>query len=412
MKFSYALLFGAVLTQLPVRAIYAPLPEQDQGKDLMVTLRTGFTYDTNIFGAPAHTVGYAPDGTTHDIKPIASDVWEVAPRVTYYRSISDQTFFSLSYGLLLDEFENRPGQKLLPSHNVNVRLAHAFSQSSTIDFSDTLDIARNPQALLPLSNVPVNTDQSLTHNQLDGHYAGSLTPKIGIEVKARSAQFSFRNEVLKRMLDHIENLYGLAGNYAVLPEFKAVGEVRHQDVYYSKQGYEEKNKRSNYAMAGFDYALAKKFTVTARAGAEWRHRVNAPDTSAPFVEFTGEYHYTEESFISGGYSHSIEEASDPTTYTDQKMDRFFVSVQHSFTALIVGSASIDYEPATLQARPGHVPPATNLDESTRRMGVALTYLPRKNWMISATYDYDRVLSDEPSRTTERQRVGINAAYTF
>jgi hypothetical protein len=42
----------------------------------------------------------------------------------------------------------------------------------------------------------------------------------------------------------------------------------------------------------------------------------------------------------------------------------------------------------------------------------LTYLPRKNWMISATYDYDRVLSDEPSRTTERQRVGINAAYTF
>jgi hypothetical protein len=412
MKFSYAVLMGALMTPLCVRAVYAPIPEQEQGKDFTVTLKAGYSYDTNIFGAPSHTVIPAPDGTTHDVTPIASSVWEVAPRFTYNRSISDLTFFSAMYGLILDEFENRPGQKLLPSHSFSIRVAHAFSQTSNLDISDALNIARNPQALLPLSNVPVNTDQSLLHNELDGRYVAALTPKIGIEAKARSTQFNYRNETLSRLLDRTENLYGLASNYAVLPEFKAVGEVRHQDVYYQKDGYEEKNKRSNYAMGGFDYAVAKKLTMTARAGAEWRHRVNAPDTSAPFIEVTGEYHYTEQSFLTGGYSHTIDEASDPTAFTDQKIDRYFVSVQHAFTPLIVGSASIDYEPATLQARPGRTPPGTNIEESTRRAGVAITYLPRNNWLISVTFDYDRVSSDDPSRTTQRQRVGVNAAYTF
>jgi len=412
MKFTYALLAAAALAGVSARAIYAPIPETDQGKDFTTTLRAGYTYDTNIFGAPAHTVIPTGNAQTVDVVPISSSVWEVAPRLTYNHSLSDQTFFSASYGLVLDEIVNRPGQKWLPSHDLSLRLAHAFSQSSNIDLTESLSLARNPEALLPLSGVPVNTDQSLTHNELDGRYVASLSPKAGIEVKARSTLFNYRNDALSRLLDRMENLYGVGANYAVLPEFKAVAEIRHQDVYYRTDGDERKNKRSNYAMGGFDYAVAKKLTITARAGAEWRERVDAPDTTGPFAELSGEYHYSELSFITGGYAHTFDEASDPNTFTDEKVDRFFVNVQHSLTPLIVASASIDYEPAVLQARPGLTPPAVNLHETTRRGGLALTYLARKNWIISATFDYDRVLSDEPSRSTERKRVGINAAYTF
>ena len=39
-------------------------------------------------------------------------------------------------------------------------------------------------------------------------------------------------------------------------------------------------------------------------------------------------------------------------------------------------------------------------------------LPSKNWTLSASYDYDHVNSDDAARNLDRQRVGINASYTF
>ena len=48
-----------------------------------------------------------------------------------------------------------------------------------------------------------------------------------------------------------ENLYGIDGEYAILPELKGVAEYRHQDVFYRKLG-EAKNKASDFVMGGAD----------------------------------------------------------------------------------------------------------------------------------------------------------------
>ena len=420
MKFSHLVMLAALTSATPVWAVYAPVPEQEQGKDFTVSLRAGYTYDTNIFGAPDHTLVPQFDATGKqtgvvDIVPISSGVWEVAPRLTYNHSITDQTFFSVSYGLVVDDIENRPGQTVLPSHDLTVRLAHAFNQSSTIDLTDLLMVSRNPASLL--TGVPVNTDQSLTRNQLDGRYTVPITAKAGLELKARSVDYQFRDAVLSTILDRVENLYGVAGNYAVLPEFKAVAEVRHLDVNYANDPG-AKNKHSEFAMGGFDYSVAKELTLSTRGGAEWRSRAQEPHAVAPFVEVSGQYSYGEQSFITGGYGYSFDEASDPSRFTDQKVNRIFVNVQHAVTALIVASASIDYEPSVLQSTRAYRQTAvqtfgkTNLDETATRAGLALSYLPTKNWVISLNYDVDHTNSDDPARTTKRQRVGVSGSYTF
>lgn len=391
MKFTYALIAGGLIAVLPVRAVYAPIPEQEQGKDLTVTVAGGVSYDSNIFGG-------ATDA-------ISSTVFEVAPRIAYNASITDQTFFSASYALTLDNFERRPGQKLLDSHDVTLRLAHAFSKSTILDLTNDLMLARNPQSLL--NGVALNTDQSFTHNQFDAHVTTPLTPKLKTELKARSSYTKYRNGAIGRLLDRIENLYGVAADYAVLPEVKAVAELRHQDVYYRKLG-ESKNKYSNYVMAGADYDVAKKLTLSGRLGAEWRQRLGAENTAAPYAEFSGRYAYAEKSFITTGYAYTFDESSDPTRFTDEKLNRFFVNVEHSLTALIVASASADYEPGVLEGRLGQA----NLNETSSRYGAALSYLPTKNWTVSVSYDFDDTHSDDQSRTTQRHRVGVNASYTF
>ena len=391
------LLVSGVLAASPLLAVYAPIPEPEQGKDLLVTVRGGVSHDTNIFGAARGAV--------------ASTIFTLAPRVTYNHSLTDQTFISGSYGLTLDQFQDRPGDKLVDSHDLTARVAHAFTRSTTIDVFNMLSIARNPESTLPgvgaLPGVTLNADQSYTRNQLDGRFNTPLTPKASVTVKARSIYYEYRDDALGRNLDRIENLYGVAGDYAVLPEVKMVGEYRHQDVYYRKQG-ETKNKTSDYLMGGADYNVAKKLAVSGRLGAEWRSRSAESDTVAPYAELSGKYDLTERSFIVAGYAYTFEESSDIARFTDSQVNRFFANAQHAVTPLIVLSGSLTFEPSVLQGRRGQV----DVDEDTTRLGGAASYLANKNWTLSLSYDYDRVKSDDAPRNLRRERVGLNAIYSF
>ncbi len=391
MTFFRILLVGALLAALPARAVYAPIPEQEQGKDLTFTFAGEVSHDSNIFGGATGA--------------ISSMVYEFAPSVVYNASVTDQTFLSLSYRLTLDHFDDRPGQETLDSHDLTARVAHAFNQSTTLDVVDDYQVARNPESVL--NGLPLNTDQSFQRNELDAHYSTDVTGKIGADVKARTVYYKYRDAGLGRSIDRIENLFGLAGNYAVLPETKLVGEFRHQDVYYRKLG-EIKNKSSDYLMGGVDYAVAKKLTTSARVGAEWRHRASERSATAPYAEVSAKFDYLEGSFISAGYMRTLEEPSDTVRFTDTRVNRFFANVQHHVTPLIVLSGSLTYEPSQLEGRRGQV----NVDEDTVRTGVAASYLPTKHWTLSVTYDNDHVDSDDPARDLRRERAGANASYAF
>lgn len=253
----------------------------------------------------------------------------------------------------------------------------------------------------------MSPDQSFGRNQLDVRYVTPLSPKIGLTVKARTVNFLYRTATLGRSLDRTENLYGISSDYAILPEVKLVAEYRHQDVFYRKLG-EVKNKSSDFVMGGFDYSVARKLSVNTRLGAEFRRRAAETDTTVPYAEFSFKYDYAESSFITGGYAYTLDETSDTIRFTDSKINRFFVNAQHSFTALIVGSVSLGWEPSQLQGRRGFA----NIDESTARLGFALTYLLRKNWSISATFDHDQVNSDDAARDLRRERAGLSSTYSF
>ena len=383
---------GATLGVCAVaRAVYAPIPDQEQGKDFSLSLESGITYNTNIFGTP-----------TDDI---SSFIFEVAPKLTFNSSISDSTFFSSDIAPKLDYFDNRPGKKLLYSQELDARLAHSFSKTSVADVSDVYSYNQNPESLL--NGAPVNSNQTLQSNEFDAHYSFAPTEKLGLIAKARSTYYDYIDPVLGDLLNRFENLYGLEGDYTLLPDVKAAFEYRHLDVDYSNNPGTN-NKHSDFLMGGFDYNPGPKLTLSARLGGEYRHRDGLGSTTTPYAEASAKYQYGKDSFISTGYTYSLQETSDPSTYTDEKVNAFFVNIQHSFTPMFVGSASLAYSPAELNARPGHV----DITEDTTAAGVALTYLPTKNCTISATYDYDIVDSQVASRGFNRSRVGLTSTLVF
>lgn len=373
------------------RAVYAPIPDQQQGKDFSASIESGITYNTNIFGS-----------ATGDI---SSFIFEVAPKLTFNISITDSTFFSADFEPKLDYFDNRPGEKALYSQEVDARIAHSYSKTSVLDVSDAFSYNQNPEALL--NGEPVNTDQTLESNEFDSHYSFAPTAELGLVAKARSTYYDYTNPALGDLLNRFENLYGLEGDYTLLPDLKAAGEYRHQDVDYSNSPGTN-NKHSDFLMAGLDYDPGPKLTVSFRVGGEYRHRDGLSDETTPYAEASAKYEYGKNSFISAGYTYSLQETSNPAVYSDEKVNAMFVNIQHTFTPMFVASASLSYSPATLVARPGNV----GITEDTTAAGVALSYVPTKNWTVSATYDYDLVDSQLSSRGLDRSRVGLMATVVF
>lgn len=219
--------------------------------------------------------------------------------------------------------------------------------------------------------------------------------------------YSYDNATLAFQLDHAENLYGLAVSYDTRPDLKAVAEYRHTDVRHDQLGG-QKNKHSDFLLGGLDYAVAKTITASTRLGYDWRKRDGQANANDPYVEVDVKYNYAEQSFISAGYVFTFEENSDQLRYTDTQVNRFYLNLQHAITARIVASGSLTYEPSTLQGRSG----LPDVAETTTRVGFALTYLPVHNWRITASFDYDSIDSDDPSRGQNRERVGLSATYAF
>ena len=391
MKFLRLLLIFGLAAGRQAWAVYAPIPDQDQGKAWAFSVAADVVHDSNIFG-----------GATGSI---SSTVYSLVPKIAFNASVTDQTFLSASYQLNLDHFDSRPGDKTLDSHLFTARLAHAFTQATTLDLSDSYAIEKNPESLL--NGLAVNTDQSFKNNEIDASFGTNLGPKTGLTLKARSVLFRYDNARLGASLDRTENLYGVSGDYAVLPELKAVGEYRREDIDYRELGA-TKDKKSDFLLAGADYNVAKKVTASGRLGVEWRHRQGERSKTSPYAELSTKFDYAPGSFLTAGYVYTLEETSNPLLYTDTQVNRFFVNAQHALTGLVTLSGSVDYEPSKLMGRRG----IADVDETTNRYGLALSYLPTKNWTISLNDDYDKISSGDATRELSRNRTGLSARYSF
>src|SRR6478736_1865131 len=314
-------------------AIYAPIPEQEQGKALTYRVGASGYQDSNIFGAA--------------VGAIESFVWNVNGKVAFNGSLDDQTFASASYFISNDYVVDRPGDKNLVNQTLTGRVAHSFSPATSLDVSATFDIAENPESLQ--AGIPLNTDQSYKRAEANARFTTGIGQKGSFVGKYRFIDFAYDTDSLARELDHDENLFGLGLGYMLLPETKLVGEYRYQTINYGTAGAFQ-DKTSNFLMAGFDYNPSKELMFTARGGVEDRERESQPDVTAPYVELSSRYTYAQDSYLSAGYSYTMEEPSDTLRFNDSEVNRFFVNVQHRLSGPFTCSGTITYEPSQLQGR--------------------------------------------------------------
>lgn len=375
------------------RAVYAPIPALEQGRPFTIYLGAATYYDSNVFGAEAGAVD--------------SMVYQFQPSVVFNASLGGQTFTSASYRLSLDYIPDRPGETVLDSHELTARVAHTFTPQTEFDLSQSLQVSKNPESLLPGVGT-VSTDQSFRRSQTDARFSTSLTRRTGLLFKARYGVYDYDDPDLGRELDRAEALAGLTAVHSLLPTWKASAEYRHQRIQYDDNGG-FKDKRSHFLLAGTDYALNDRTALSVRLGAEFRNREGERNQTSPYVELGAKRDYARGSFVSLGFSHSVEETSSVALFTDARVNRVFLNWNHVLTPKLTGSTALIWEPTTLQGRSGISP---DRSETNLRVGLAAHYRPRENLTLSATVDLDRIASDQPGRDLRRNRIGVAAKYAF
>lgn len=376
------------------RGFYAPIPVIEQGKPFTVYLSGTSYYDTNVFGAETGRV--------------ESMVYEIAPSFIFNAGVAQQTFVSLSYKLSLDYIPDRPGSKLLPSHDVGARIAHTFSPDTELDVTDSYVISRNPESLLPGVGTILSGDQSYRRNQLDARLNTTLTRRNGVVFKTRISSYDYDNLDLGRELNRNEFLGGVSLDHTVSPGMKLSLEYRYQAIEYSHDG-DTKNKFSHFLLVGGEDAIDDRTAFTVKAGGEYRERSGDTNIFAPYAELGVKRDYGRGSFVSVGYSYSLEETSTIDLFDDMAVNRFFVNCEQVITPKLTGTASVDWEPSILDGR-RHVSP--NRNEVNTRVGFAMIYRLEEQLSFSATIDIDQINSDQPGRSLARQRYGISAKYAF
>ncbi|MDF9826272.1 hypothetical protein M2447_000348 [Ereboglobus sp. PH5-10] len=385
---------GLLLAANYARAVYAPIPEVEQGRLLTAYLSAGYYYDSNIFGAAKGE--------------IESIVFQAQPTIVANISASQQTFLSASYQLSMDYLENRPDDKLLASHSISGRVAHAFTPRLEGELSDSFQIVKNPESLLPgIGGGVANPDQSYKYNQLDGKLAYNISKRVGLKGKARTMHMSYDNDYLSEDLDRAEYLVGVEAVRLSRENLQFSAEYRYKAIRYDEHG-SLKNKDSHFLFAGADYALTKRTAYTARLGIEALFRRNGGDSALPYVELGVKHDYSDLSFISAGYTFSAQESSNVIRYTDMYTHHFFVNVQHALNRRFIVSCMTDWQPSQLNGR-SNIP---DIDESNLKVGGALTYTFKEKWSASLTCDYDYVHSDDSGRNLERVRFGLRARWVF
>ena len=387
--------FLACVCATPARAVYAPIPPVEQGRLLTVYLGAGSYYDTNIFGAATGGIG--------------SMVYEMQPNAVFNFSVADQTFLTASYQASLDYFDNRPSAKLLVSHTINARLAHTFSPRFEGEINDTFQIIKNPESLLPgIAGAVANPDQSLNYNRFEAKGAFIVTPRDSIKGALQAGNFSYENPWLSHDLNLGQYTASLQAVHSVRENLQAIAEYRYEAIRYANDG-DLKNKDSHALFVGADYAPSKLTAITARLGVEQLLRKNAPDATLPYIELAVKRDFFNDSYVSAGYTYSVDETSDVSTYTDMYTHHFFVNAQYGFTRQLLLATKVDWQPSRLNGRAGVAP---SIHETDLKIGVSLTFLFGKDWSFSFTCDYDNIASDNSQRNLNRVRTGIHGRWVF
>jgi hypothetical protein len=308
-------------------------------------------------------------------------------------------------------FEDRARNEV--DHMILADLASEYrlTENHLIRLNDTF-VYSSEGTLLDANGVvtsPIRTDGSNIRNYADLAYIGQLTPLIGLEVGYQNTLYSYEDDAYSAFLDRLEHRIKAETRWTICPTVAGVVGYWYEMVDFTEDTGEYRNSDSHYIVAGADYTLSPQAFLSARGGAQnviYDNNTLADDNDwSPFIDVSGTYEYLEGSYVRGGgkYGRNRTDAD----ALDQETGTIYGVVNHKVTETLTARVS-----GQLQFGEFNQLADEGLNENLYLIGLSLTYDLNQYLALEAGYNYDRVDSDDSTRTYSRNRVFLGVRGQF
>ena len=356
---------------------------------------------------------------------------------------SPQTHVTATYVYSFKWYNHTPIGQSQPydqDHAFNVALEHAFSQRQQLVVGDSFVIGQEPDYLRAGNTLA--TFQRLSGNNIRNYgsiaFKDQFTRLFGIEVGYNNAYYDYADQggtfispSASGLLDRLEHTIHLDTQWTLQPETVAVFGYQFRWVDYTA-GEEigvvapdsapvksdERNFREHYAYVGLNHTFRPDLTASVRVGADFLDFYNDPSGSGngwgPYAQFVVDWTYAQDSRVEFGLTHDINstdisgaDGSTRSFTSSQETTVLYGSINHRITARLRGSVIGQFQDSTFNGGT-----ANNLSERDYLLGLNLNYQFNPHLSGELGYNYDKLESQIPGRTFDRNRVyiGVTAGY--
>jgi len=309
------------------------------------------------------------------------------------------TYLAIRYRPSIIWYENRKDDDTDILHDLVFDFNHKFSETLSLDLSDTLRAGQLPE--LHDGDYVVREDDDNYYNSALATLMYQMTPKTRLDLSGRFITLNYTSDSpAKDYSDYISPVAGLTLRQTLSSLSSGMIDVRYQALRYSKNpdGF-DRDADMIFAGVGYEQTISRYFIGSLRGGAEQRmyKEDDYDDNTQPYVEAALTFMPVEDFRTTLSGSYSIYE-SDIANYMSQ--DRAYVSLSAAWdiTRKLSAYASAAYTRSAYDADYAkHIPELEDGVENAYVGSARLSYqIGRKNW-LELNYQYLKLDSDIKGR---------------
>jgi hypothetical protein len=377
-------------------------------------------YDDNINAAPAEV-----DSLGFQVEPSFD-----------FGMVGEQTSVNLGYTFSASYYEDRPVNETdnwTYTHVFDVALSHTFNPRLDMFVRDSFALGQEPDMLRASGGAGatvtrVSGDNIRNNAAID--FNAEMTQLLGFSFGYNNNLYEYDDgsdpNSNSSLLDRMEHVFQLDSNWKLRPQTTGIlGYTYAQTLYTADQEIigagsgvysEDRNSLSHIFYAGAQHNFTPTLSGLLKVGAQYVDYYNDPNdadsTISPYVQGTLRYAFQTTTTFDLGftYSHSPADTAGISA-TDVTLDMetavLYGSVSHEIVRHLVGTLTATGQYGTYQEG--------TFDGDNQifyQLGARLAYQFTPNLSTHVSYNFDKLDSDLPNRSYDRNRIflGVTASY--
>lgn len=370
---------------------------------------------------------------------VSSFGFEIRPSASLNLSLP-ATSLKLSYVYDLKYYDDRPRNKADHSHDFEIFANHNFSPKYSLDFTDSFVIAQEPEVLDRTLSTPLRSNGNNLRNNGVFNFHAELTELLGFVFGYSNTFFDYEENASNTktpgqptrsaLLDRVEHTVTLNSRWHVFPETTAILGYQFGAVdYLSSESIlsqpffaraSARNTYTHYAYVGAEHSFRSDLMATARVGAQYTDYYNDPNSNTslgPYADLSLSWSYRPDGTLLVGFRHSrnatdiagngFGAGANSIITLDQESSTLYGSLIQKITPKITGTLTAQYQNSVFYG--GFY---NNKADTFYLLGLNLSYQFNRFLSAELGYNYDKLDSELPGRSYDRNRVyvGVTGSY--